>query len=116
MQDELENEVTRLKDRLARSHKKSSKGPSEGSRSSASTASISASSTFNSDAGDVCEFCEQPGHDAFTCDLLRGEGTLSASSSRGSVSGAAEGDELFCEDCEGRGHTAENCPSASDVF
>ena len=28
--------------------------------------------------GDVCEICEQPGHDIFTCDLLRGSAAPAA--------------------------------------
>jgi CAP-Gly domain-containing linker protein 1 len=60
--------------------------------------------------GDVCEICEQPGHDIFTCDLLRG----SAAPAPGGKD--APPSELYCEDCENYGHIAVDCPHSMDVF
>ena len=116
VQDELETEVSRLKDKLARSQKKSSKGPTDEPRSSAPS-SVSHSSVFSisstAHGEDVCELCERPGHDAFNCDMLK-EGrssSLGMNSNRDS-----RADDLYCVDCEGHGHTADNCPHSMDVF
>lgn len=106
-QDELERELERLREKLARSQKKSSKNSTEPPAQSPVTADDklrSAGAAVNTQ--DVCEICERPGHDIFSCDLLK-DGMPSANT-------AAE--ELFCEDCEGRGHTAVNCPHSLDVF
>ena len=61
-------------------------------------------------AGDVCEICEQPGHDIFTCDLLRG-GAAPATGGKD-----VPPSELYCEDCENYGHVAVDCPHSMDVF
>lgn len=61
-------------------------------------------------AGDVCEICEQPGHDIFTCDLLRGGAAPAAGGKDAPPS------ELYCEDCENYGHVAVDCPHSMDVF
>lgn len=123
-QDELEREVSRLQDKLARSQKKSSKtGVPDDPRSSlpsmsssASTRSESVMSQTTSRSGeDVCEICEQPGHDIFSCDLLKDERPLS-SNSEASFLKKNVSDDLFCEDCEEHGHTAANCPHSLDVF
>ncbi|KAL6305023.1 hypothetical protein BKA93DRAFT_731910 [Sparassis latifolia] len=103
-EDELERELERLKEKLARSQKKTSK--TELREDGASKPEVGASST------EVCEICERPGHDIFTCDLLKGEGGRMGG---GSSSGGEES-ELVCEDCEGRGHVAANCPHSLDVF
>ena len=58
----------------------------------------------------VCEICEQPGHDIFTCHLLKDEGGAAPAASR------AGGDELWCDDCESHGHVAADCPHSLDVF
>lgn len=61
----------------------------------------------------MCEICERPGHDIFTCDLLKDDG----SSARPKPAGAgARTSELYCEDCEGTGHVAADCPHSLDVF
>ncbi|KAI9509749.1 hypothetical protein F5148DRAFT_1374978 [Russula earlei] len=108
-EDELEQEVERLKEKLTRIEKKSSKrGPATGL--------LSADPLDSSDtnqgtlAGDVCEICEQPGHDIFTCDLLRGRSA--------SVAGGKDAppSDLYCEDCENYGHVAVDCPHSMDVF
>lgn len=62
-------------------------------------------------SGEVCEICERPGHDIFNCDLLKSDGSSGIDGG-----GGAGKDELFCEDCEERGHTAATCPHSLDVF
>jgi len=95
-EDELEQEVERLKDKLSR-HKKSSKSGNESAdgRHRLSTASTSTTGSGNAS---VCEICERPGHDIFNCSLLKDD------------------KELICEDCESPGHVAANCPHSQDVF
>ncbi|KAJ7121201.1 hypothetical protein C8R46DRAFT_929155, partial [Mycena filopes] len=65
-----------------------------------------------SDTEGVCEICEKPGHDIFSCSLL-GAGTPV---SRVSCDGASSDTEIFCEDCESHGHVAADCPHSLDVF
>ncbi|KAJ7497179.1 hypothetical protein FB451DRAFT_1075615 [Mycena latifolia] len=102
-EDELEQELERAKDKLAR-QRKSSKGSSEvvdtRRRAESMTPDVS-------DNEGICEICEKPGHDIFSCSLL-GAGT--------SPDGPSSGTELFCEDCESHGHIAANCPHSLDVF
>ncbi|KAH9485329.1 Restin-like protein [Psilocybe cubensis] len=101
--DELEQEIERLKDKLAR-QKKTSKNngdPTE-ARQRLSTASISSAGTGalgGSREEEVCEICERPGHDIFNCSLLKEDKT-----------------GVVCEDCESPGHVAADCPHSLDVF
>ncbi|KAH9048365.1 hypothetical protein EDB84DRAFT_1457717 [Lactarius hengduanensis] len=110
-EDELEQEIEQLKEKLARSEKKSSKRANQ-AMSLLSADSLDSLSDANQATltGDVCEICEQPGHDIFTCDLLRG----SAAPAPGGKDAAPS--ELFCEDCENYGHVAVDCPHSMDVF
>ncbi|KAK7046094.1 hypothetical protein VNI00_007092 [Paramarasmius palmivorus] len=136
-EDELEQEIERLK---AKASKKASKGPDLSS--STTSASIPAPIITSGNgagvggAGNgevVCEICDRPGHDIFTCDLLKEDGPLSAKSMTSSahraingggvgvsVGGKGTGKEeeldVWCEDCEGHGHTAKECPYGEDVF
>ncbi|KAI0958692.1 hypothetical protein AcV7_004436 [Taiwanofungus camphoratus] len=110
-EDELERELERLKDKLARTQKKSSKNERELPEDARSRKAPGAEPAA---ASEVCEICERPGHDIFTCDLLKGEAGAPLRLSAPPVS--VGGEELFCEDCEGRGHTAANCPHSLDVF
>lgn len=127
-EDELEREVARLQDRLAKSQKKSSKGLPEDPRSSTTPSLTSVSSSISSRSEsvmsdsasrsggeDVCEICEKPGHDIFSCDLLKEDRPLSVGSAADFLKKSAA-DDLFCEDCEEHGHTAVNCPHSLDVF
>lgn len=91
MQDDLEREVERLRDKLSK--KTSRNGSMNG-----------VPPPTQSHGEDVCEICEQPGHDIFSCSLLKDDGP------------AKHEEELVCEDCEGRGHVAANCPHSLDVF
>ncbi|KAG8213853.1 hypothetical protein J3R82DRAFT_10597 [Butyriboletus roseoflavus] len=110
-EDELEQEVERLQERLSRS-KKSSRSSTEpadlGQRraSSATTVTSSDDDLHSTSHDDVCEICEQPGHDIFTCDLLKEDARAKPSSSSA----------LYCVDCEGCGHVAADCPHSLDVF
>ena len=96
-EDELEQEIERLNNKLARQKKKTSDRPP------------STASTVSEPAQQVCEICERPGHDIFNCDLLKED---SGRSSRASTAST----DLFCEDCEAPGHTAAECPHSQDVF
>ncbi len=103
-QDELEQEVEKLKDKLSR-HKKSSNngvdGIADSSRHRLSTASsVSSAHSENLRAPEVCEICERPGHDIFNCSLLKEDA----------------GGQVICEDCESPGHVAADCPHSQEVF
>ncbi|KAJ7594052.1 hypothetical protein C8J56DRAFT_925889 [Mycena floridula] len=107
-EDELEQEIERLKDKVSR-HKKSSKSSIEAPGSSHGRDRALSNTSETSEA--VCEICERPGHDIFTCDLLQDD----ASTSSRTTSQRASTD-LFCEECEGHGHAAADCPHSLDVF
>jgi CAP-Gly domain-containing linker protein 1 len=81
----------------------------------------------------VCEICERPGHDIFSCDLLRESSSptlmmsrITSDASPAPVKIAKEsnppakesksGERLYCVDCDSEGHTADECPYALDVF
>ncbi|EED77467.1 predicted protein [Postia placenta Mad-698-R] len=133
-EDELERELERLREKVARSQKKSSKLSTEppaappDERPVGSGAKKISTEPVSAGTQEVCEICERPGHDIFTCDLLKDDvapmpmsaPAMSTSMSMSSMSSMSMGgdadEELFCEDCEGRGHTAENCPHSLDVF
>ena len=119
-EEELEQEVERLNAELGRS--KGSKGSPASSaplRSSVAPSAMGLSSVpKKSDSQEVCEICERPGHDIFTCDLL-GEGTMPQGN--GLIGGQtpknpSDSSDLFCEDCESHGHVAADCPHSMDVF
>ncbi|KAG1895564.1 uncharacterized protein F5891DRAFT_1058064 [Suillus fuscotomentosus] len=113
-EDELEQELERLKEKLSRNNKKSSKNCLEPTdlppRKRSSTPNINRSSSE-----DVCEICERPGHDIFTCDLLRDE-TPPAREQNLVKKTNGDPSDLFCVDCEGHGHVAADCPHSLDVF
>lgn len=83
---------------------------------------------LSTDGEDVCEICERPGHDIFSCEMLGGttSPTLMMSRITGSDDPAPLGAsvvtpeddvlDVFCEDCEGHGHVAADCPHSLDVF
>jgi hypothetical protein len=56
----------------------------------------------------VCEICERPGHDIFSCNLLKAE-VPNTNKSGPSL-------DLFCADCESHGHAAPDCPHSLEVF
>jgi len=109
-EDELEQEIEQLKEKLARVEKKSSKRGNQAIGLLSADSFDSMSDTNQPTlAGDVCEICEQPGHDIFTCDLLRGGAAPTGGKD-------APPSELYCEDCENYGHVAVDCPHSMDVF
>ncbi|KAF7315292.1 hypothetical protein MIND_00043700 [Mycena indigotica] len=103
-EDELERELEKSKEKLAR-QRKSSKGIDDVPIARARAGSISASETSDSQQP-VCEICDQPGHDVFSCTLLIGS----------SKDGGVPESDLFCTDCESKGHVAQDCPHSLDVF
>ncbi|KAH0827787.1 hypothetical protein J3R83DRAFT_3405 [Lanmaoa asiatica] len=114
--DELEQEVERLQEKLSRSKKSSKNGmePADlGQRraSSASTVMSSDDDLRSASREDVCEICERPGHDIFTCDLLKEDAPASLARIK-----LGSNLELYCVDCEGYGHVASDCPHSLDVF
>lgn len=106
-QDELERELERLREKLERSQKKASKNSTELPAQSTVIVADNKLRSASDSMQDVCEICERPGHDIFSCDLLKDDmpSVIPTNTS-----------ELVCEDCEGRGHTAANCPHSLDVF
>ncbi|KAF8444512.1 hypothetical protein L210DRAFT_3642781 [Boletus edulis BED1] len=111
LRQELEQEVERLKEKLSRS-KKSCTDPADLQRraSSASTAlSSDDDDVLSVSREDVCEICERPGHDIFTCDLLKEDAPPPRAKPSLSLT-------LYCVDCEGYGHVAADCPHSLDVF
>ncbi|KAG7445442.1 uncharacterized protein BT62DRAFT_195052 [Guyanagaster necrorhizus] len=106
-EDELEQEIERLKAKLAKKSSSSSKH--------SDTSSIRrVPSTSSLDASVVCEICERPGHDIFSCDLLKGDAPAPINGTGGSMNGGNK--SLFCEDCESYGHLPVDCPHSMDVF
>ncbi|KAJ7647445.1 hypothetical protein FB45DRAFT_893476 [Roridomyces roridus] len=103
-EDELEQELERAKDKLAR-QRKSSKGSNEVNDIRRRPASVASSQA--SDSEGVCEICEQPGHDIFSCSLL---------SAGPAPVDSGQAKELYCEDCESRQHNTTDCPHSLDVF
>ncbi|KAI0051630.1 hypothetical protein FA95DRAFT_243872 [Auriscalpium vulgare] len=104
-EDELEQEVERLKDKLSRAQKKTSKNAVD-IAASGSSSSLHSMSDDGQGSGDVCEICEQPGHDIFSCHLLKGD----------SDAGVSTSSKAYCDDCESYGHLSADCPHSMDVF
>lgn len=133
-QDELEREIERLKQKVGKGGRSSKSGtdvsaPDQRLRKSSTNSAntlLSVDDDTNSLAStndtvvlvDVCEICEKPGHDIFTCPLLKddlptGAGASNVTSRRSPNPSTFE---LFCVDCEGHGHLAADCPHSLDVF
>ncbi|KAF8530397.1 hypothetical protein BU17DRAFT_36275 [Hysterangium stoloniferum] len=121
-EDDLERELERYKDKLARAtQRKLSKTSGESSLAPPSDTVSKKSATTVSEHtppdGDVCEICEEPGHDIFSCHLLQGDTPSTNSSTRKNPSVTdSESSDLWCEDCESTGHTAADCPHSMDIF
>ncbi|KAF8554711.1 hypothetical protein OG21DRAFT_1496815, partial [Imleria badia] len=115
-EDELEQEVERLTEKLSRSKKSltNSTEPADlGQRraSSASTVVSSDDDLLFASREDVCEICERPGHDIFTCDLLKEDAPAPLARTKPNSNSG-----LYCVDCEGYGHIASDCLHSLDVF
>ncbi|KAF9458432.1 hypothetical protein BDZ94DRAFT_1292002 [Collybia nuda] len=107
-EDELEQELERMKDKLQR-HKKSSKNSGDALESHGKNNGLTNTTKSNTPREEVCEICERLGHDIFNCDLLKGDTKQTHESVR-------VASDLFCEDCESYGHVAADCPHSLDVF
>ncbi|KAL5528742.1 hypothetical protein ACEPAF_7879 [Sanghuangporus sanghuang] len=120
--DELEREIERLRQKSSKRPSKSSTetlGNTEPRYHHSATSSTGTVSLHvnGSSTKSMCEICEAPGHDIFSCPLLKDGSTESAAPANGQRGGSAPVEtELYCEDCEGRGHVAADCPYSSDVF
>lgn len=104
-EDELEQELERLKEKLAR-QKKFSKSTSDTLEPHPHGSLLV--NTSSSASPQVCEICERPGHDIFSCNLLKAK-IPTTSHSGPSL-------DLFCADCESHGHAASDCPHSLEVF
>ncbi|KAG2355679.1 hypothetical protein BDR07DRAFT_507601 [Suillus spraguei] len=114
-EDELEQELERIKEKLSRNNKKTSKNSLEPIDLPPRKRSPTPSNFNRSPSEDVCEICERPGHDIFTCDLLRDD--MPPSRDQNAVKKMnGDSSDLFCVDCEGYGHLAADCPHSLDVF
>jgi CAP-Gly domain-containing linker protein 1 len=111
-QDELEQELERLKDKLAR-QKKSSKNSTESMEPRHRFSTTSGSTASDTSHQEVCEICERPGHDIFNCDLLKEDITTIP---KHQPVDTKTSQDLFCEDCESHGHLAADCPHSLEVF
>ncbi|KAI6149995.1 hypothetical protein EDD17DRAFT_1207879 [Pisolithus thermaeus] len=114
IQDELEQEIERLKEKLTR-NKKREPGDMVQRKLSFSSDVASSGDEFRSVQSDVCEICERPGHDIFTCSLLK-DGAPARTSTSKLTSARDSSSERFCVDCESYGHVASDCPHSLDVF
>jgi CAP-Gly domain-containing linker protein 1 len=152
-EDELERELDTLREaqrKSAKTARKKSKGSSDlcdvpedrqaPASTSAPTPAANPSTTNGAHSrttsligseSDVCEICERPGHDIFSCDLLRESSSPTMMMSRINVedspgpkaltgahaaASAPAAKPLYCVDCDSEGHTADECPYALDVF
>jgi hypothetical protein len=95
-----------MKEKLAR-QKKSSKNTTDAGEPSHRRSTPG--DTTDSASVQVCEICERPGHDIFSCDLLKEDVPPHSKSSRVLP-------DLFCDDCESHGHAASDCPHSLEVF
>lgn len=113
-EDELEQEIERLKEKLTRNKKRE---PNDMVQRKLSFSSDVASSgdEFRSVQSDVCEICERPGHDIFTCSLLK-DGAPAHTSTSKLTPADDPSSERYCVDCENYGHVASDCPHSLDVF
>lgn len=112
--EDLERENEKLKSQLARLQKKTSRTTPVADFDALHDEPVNGQTLISKptrNGEEVCEICERPGHDIFTCDLLKDGGPVQ----NGAIGGESQGD-IFCEDCEERGHTAANCPHSLDVF
>lgn len=115
-EDELEQEIEQLKEKLSRSRKQGSAEPGATQRKLSISSDVASSGDeFRSLSSDVCEICERPGHDIFTCNLLRDGAPVHTSTSK-PTSARDSSSERFCVDCESFGHVASDCPHSLDVF
>lgn len=114
LQDELEREIERLKQKLGRRSSKSSTDVPASIQQRPNKSPPRNSTTAPAVVGDeICEICEKPGHDIFSCPLLKDNGATDANAIAAKSSASKQ---PFCSDCESYGHTPADCPHSLDVF
>ncbi|KAG8773074.1 hypothetical protein FRC12_002746 [Ceratobasidium sp. 428] len=121
-EDDLERELERCKEKLARATRGSSKMSGESMLVNGTTnGTIKAnkppgprpdiSVITSSEELNRCELCESKDHDGMDCPLLH---DVHVEESGARSAGAATSE--WCEDCEEFGHTVHSCPNSQDVF
>ncbi|CAE6445803.1 unnamed protein product [Rhizoctonia solani] len=109
-EDDLERELERYKEKLARSQRPSGESMlTNGTSKSKSNIKVITSTV------DRCELCDSKDHDGMDCPLLHDGGEDEPTVK---ISSAVEKDKTkgWCADCEEFGHGVENCPNSQDVF
>ncbi|KAJ1304313.1 hypothetical protein OPQ81_005473 [Rhizoctonia solani] len=109
-EDDLERELERYKEKLARAQKQSGE-----SMLTNGTSKSKSGIKVITNMADRCELCASKDHDGMDCPLLHDGGeeepTLKLSSAI-----EKENAKEWCADCEEYGHGVENCPNSQDVF
>lgn len=113
-QDDLEREIERLRGKLSRAESKKSskmdgaeKEKQQDSERGPLPPPITTTAPLESEgSATICEICEQPGHDLFSCPILKDDDSSAAKPS-------ASGSKEYCEDCESYGHTSKRHLSVS---
>ncbi|QRW21287.1 CAP-Gly domain protein [Rhizoctonia solani] len=98
-EDDLERELERYKEKLARAQR-----PSGESMLTNGTSKSKSNIKVVTTMADRCELCESKDHDGMDCPLLH--------------DGAAIGKDKkgWCADCEEFGHEVDECPNSQEVF
>ncbi|CAE6417958.1 unnamed protein product [Rhizoctonia solani] len=109
-EDDLERELERYKEKLARAQKQSG-DPMLTNGTSKSKSGIKVITTM----ADRCELCESKDHDGMDCPLLH-DGGEEEHTVKISVAIDRDRAKDWCADCEEYGHGVENCPNSQDVF
>lgn len=122
-QDDLEREIERLRGKLSRAESKKSskmdgaeKEKQQDREKGPLPPPITTTAPLESDGSAItCEICEQPGHDLFSCPILKDDDSSAAKP-------IASSPKEYCEDCESYGHTSKrhlsspNGTNARDSF
>ncbi|CAE6539780.1 unnamed protein product [Rhizoctonia solani] len=109
-EDDLERELERYKEKLARAQKQSGESMLTNGTSK-SKSGIKVITTM----ADRCELCESKDHDGMDCPLLH-DGGEEEHTVKVSVAIEKDKPKDWCADCEEYGHGVENCPNSQDVF
>ncbi|KDN40486.1 hypothetical protein RSAG8_08106, partial [Rhizoctonia solani AG-8 WAC10335] len=108
-EDDLERELERCKEKLARAQKHSGESMlTNGTSKSKSTIKVITT------MADRCELCESKDHDGMDCPLLDDGGEEEHTVKLPVLDN--ERAKSWCADCEEYGHGVENCPNSQDVF
>jgi hypothetical protein len=106
-QDDLEREIERLRGKLSRAESKKSskmdgaeKEKQQEREKRPPLPPIMTTAPLESEvSATICEICEQPGHDLFSCPILKDDDSSAAKPN-------ASSPKEYCEDCESYGHTS----------